>query len=155
MRIARFERATALCLGLIVGNAPAIGQMPPLPPEVAEIGACVCLRQTVDVIRGDMDGKQQALADVRARLEEATRRLEAERSRIDVNDSAAVARFRQQVEQRDALFKRSGSAVSEAGVAVERYNTRVGQYNARCANRPLDPAIVARIQPTLSCPPPY
>jgi hypothetical protein len=155
MRTARFGWVTAFGLGLIAGNAPAIGQMPPLPPEVAEVGTCICLRQTVDFLRGDMDGKQQALADVRARLEEATRRLEAERSRIDVNDSAAVARFRQQVEQRDALFKRSGASVSEAGVAVERYNARVGEYNARCTNRPLDPAIVARIQPTLSCPPPY
>jgi hypothetical protein len=155
MRTARFGWATALCLGLIAGNAPAIGQMSPLPPDVAEIGACVCLRQAVDFLRSDMDGKQQALADVRARLDEVTRRLDAERSRIDVNDQAAVARFRQQVEQRDALFKRSGASVSEAGVAVERYNARVGEYNARCTTRSLDPAIIARIQPTLSCPPPY
>ena len=148
---ARF-RWTAFGLGLFCGVAPAAAQTPPLPPELA---ACVCLKQASDFLYADMDAKQRALADVRAQLDEVTSRLEAERPRIDVNNPEAVARFRQKVEQRDALFKRAnGPATSEARAAVERYNARVNEFNARCANRPMDPALLSRVQPTLACPPP-
>lgn len=143
-----------IALGLIAGAPQAEAQVPPSPAADYAAG-CLCLTQAVDTLRQDMDAKQQALADVRARLDQATSRLEANRARVDVNNPEAVARFRQEVEQRDALFKRAnGPAVSEAASAVERYNARVGEFNARCTQRSMDPDLVARIRPTLNCPPP-
>ena len=103
-----------------------------------------------------MTAKQQALSDVRARLDRATRDLDAARSGMDVNDAAAVARFREMLAGRDELFRRaSGPAVGDAASAVERYNQRSDEYNSRCANRPMDPGIVAKSQATLACPTPY
>jgi len=70
--------------------------------------------------------------------------------------SQSVARFRQVLEQRDAAFQRSTSlATGELNGVIERYNARVSEYNARCANRPRDPVLIERAQATLSCPPPY
>ena len=102
-----------------------------------------------------MTGKQQALSDTRAQLDRATADLEAARTRMDVNDPQAVARFREMLARRDALFRRaSGDAVTDAGAAVERFNRRSEEYNAHCSNRAMDPGLVDRAQATLACPPP-
>jgi hypothetical protein len=100
-----------------------------------------------------MAAKQQGLADLRSELDRATAELEASRNGMDVNDPQAVARFRQMLDNRDALFRRaSGDAVTDAGSAVERYNRTSDEYNSRCANRPMDPGLVERAQATLACP---
>jgi hypothetical protein len=55
-----------------------------------------------------------------------------------------------------AAFQRSTSLASgDLAGAVERYNARVNEYNARCADRPRDPVLLGRVQATLSCPPSY
>jgi len=75
---------------------------------------------------------------------------------MNVNDPAAVARFRQLLEQRDAAFRRStGLVTGDLSSATSRYNARVNEYNTRCASRPRDPGLVASVQATLSCPPAY
>jgi hypothetical protein len=75
---------------------------------------------------------------------------------MDVDNPQSVARFRQLLGQRDAVFQRSTSlAAGDLAGATERYNARVNEYNARCANRPRDPVLLDRVQATLSCPPPY
>jgi multidrug resistance efflux pump len=137
-----------------------LGLLPALPVAAqalgpAEIASCLCLRRTVDALSADMAARQQALADIRAELDRATAGLEAARNSTDVNDPAAVARFRQMLEQRDALFRRAnGDAVTEAGAAVAQYNQRSEEYNARCASRPMDPGLLQRVQATLVCPGP-
>jgi hypothetical protein len=129
---------------------------PPLPPAAAEIGACVCLKEASDALGADMAAKQNALVETRRQLEQATVDLEAERARMNVENPEAVARFRQKLAQRDALFQRAnGSLHAETLTAVERYNARVNEYNARCANRPIDPVLAAQIRATMTCPPPY
>jgi hypothetical protein len=120
-----------------------------------EIGACLCLRRAVDALGAETAAKQQGLGEVRAELERVTAELEAVRTHMDVNDPQQVARFRQMLERRDALFHRaSGDSVAEAGGAVERFNQRSQEYNTRCANRPMDPGLVERAQATLACPAP-
>ena len=82
--------------------------------------------------------------------------LQTARSTMDVSNPQAVARFRELLERRDAVYKHSiGLVTGDIGAANQRYNTRVGEYNSRCANRPRDPGLVASIQATLSCPPGY
>ena len=138
--------------------ASANAQMlPPAPPEVAaEIGVCVCLREASERLGAQMSAAIQDRQRAQDELNRATADLEAERARMDVNNPQSVARFRQLVERRDDLFKQaSGRATAEAQAATQRYNARVGEYNARCANRPMDPVLMSRIRPTLTCPPPY
>lgn len=141
--------ALGLCLAFSMGAAPVAAQS--LPP--AEIAACLCLRRATDALGSEMAAKQQGLADLRSELDRATAELEASRNGMDVNDPQAVARFRQMLDNRDALFRRaSGDAVTDAGSAVERYNRTSDEYNSRCANRPMDPGLVERAQATLACP---
>jgi hypothetical protein len=156
MRSARLCRAAVLWAGVAVAAAsPAAAQVPP-SPEASEIAACLCLGQAVSALSADTAARQSSYAAVQDELTRLDAQLQSERAAMDVNNPQSVARFRQLLEQRDAVFQRSTRlATGDLAGAVERYNARVNEYNARCANRPRDPVLLGRVQATLSCPPPY
>lgn len=146
--------------------SPAVAQAPPYPPpplsgapaspEAADIAACLCLGQAVTTLNANMTAQQRSYAAARAELTRLDSQLEKARAGMNVNDPASVARFRQLLDQRDAAFRRStGLATGDLKIAIARYNARINDYNARCANRPRNPELLAQVQATLSCPPPY
>jgi hypothetical protein len=155
-------RAAMLCRAVLWGGVAAVAaassaaaQAPPGMPEAGEIAACLCLGQAVAALSADLAAQQGSYAAVRDELTRLDSQLERERAGMDVNNPQSVARFRQLLEQRDAAFRRSTSlATGDLNRATERYNYRVNEYNARCANRPRDPSLLGRVQATLSCPPP-
>ena len=133
---------------MVVPGAPA-------SPEAADIAACMCLQQAVASLGAQMAGGRQSYDQTLSELSRLDAQLERERAGIDVNDPASAARFRQLLQQRDALYRRSsGPVLTDVTTVVSRYNARVNEYNSRCADRPRNPAIVASVQATLSCPPP-
>jgi hypothetical protein len=165
-------RAVVLWAGVAAGAAssPAVAQQPLYPPpppyaavpapalsgEAGDIAACLCLRQAVDTLGADMAAKQRSRDAVNDELTRLDAEMQRARAGMDVNDPASVARFRQLLEQRDAAFRRStGLVTGDLSSVTARYNQRVNEYNARCANRPRDPGLVASVQATLSCPSPY
>jgi hypothetical protein len=172
MRSVTRVRAAVLWAGVasVAVAAPAVAQAPLYPsppplsaapapppsPEAAEIAACLCLGQAVAALSADMTAKQRSYDSVQDELTRLDVQLESARARIDVDDPQAVARFRQVLEQRDAAFRRSTNLVTgDLSSAIERYNSRVGEYNSRCANRPRNSELLGRVQATLSCPPLY
>src|SRR5438105_1574061 len=171
MRSAGWCRAAVLWAGVAAFAAvsPAVAQAPLYPPppyqavpapglsgEAADIAACLCLRQAVDTLGADMAGQQRSREAVNDELSRLDAELQSARAGMDVNDPAAVARFRQLLAQRDAAFRRStGLVTGDLSSVTARYNTRVIEYNARCASRPRDPGLLAGVQATLVCPPPY
>ena len=152
-----FARPTGLAFGLAVllTATAASAQVPPpvpLPPEPAEITACLCLQQAVAALSAEMNQRTQALDAVSRQLSDLDAQLAQARANLNVNDPNAVARYKAVLEQRDAAYRQSiGPAHADA---TARYNERVNEYNARCANRPFNSALVADIQAHLSCPPP-
>ena len=141
-------------LGLVAVLAPgtAKAQLPP-PPEVAEITACLCLQQAVSAFSATMNAKKQALDTVTGQLADLDSQLARERSTLDVNNPDAVARYKALLERRDAAYRQSiGPVHADATQSTARYNARVSEYNARCANRPFNAAIVAQMQVNLACP---
>ena len=156
MRSATRYRAAVLWTGIaaFAAASPAVAQMP--PSEAADIASCLCLRQAVDTLGGEWNARQQAYDTVRDDLARLDDQLQRARAGMDVNNPQNVAQFRQLLEQRDAAFRRSTEmATGDLAGAIERYNVRVNEYNARCANRPRYPGMLAQVQATLRCPPPY
>jgi hypothetical protein len=174
MRWSTLHRAAALGMGFAVFAAasvadaqappppyppppPAYAPAPPLPasPEASEIAACLCLWQEMDAASADLSANQRAYQAVQDELGRLDSQLQSARAGVDVNNPQSVGQFRQLLEQRDTVFQRDrGTALTALSGATERYNARANEYNARCANRPRDPALLARVQATLSCPPP-
>jgi len=130
---------------------PAMGQVPvPVGPD------CVCLRIAVDALGADLAVKRQNYDGMQAEIGQIDNQLAAERTSMDVNNPAAVARFRELLERRDTLFQQSkGAGFSELSAATDHYGARVQDYNARCAGRPMEPGLLAQAQATHACPPPY
>ena len=148
-----FERAAIMGFGIIVLLAPSVATAQ-VPPEVAEINACLCLQQAVGALSAEMNTKNQALQAVQRDLADLDAQLASERSAINVNNPDAVARYKALLERRDAAYRQSiGPAHADATQATARYNARVNDYNARCANRPFNSALVAEVQARLMCPP--
>ena len=147
--------ALGMTMGLAMALAPgAAGAQVPLPPEMAEITACLCLQQAVSALSADMNARKQALDTVTRQLADLDAQLARERSTLDVNNPDAVARYKALLERRDAAYRQSiGPVHADATQATARYNARVSEYNARCANRPFNSAIVAQVQVNLVCPP--
>ena len=148
-------RGMALGWGLLAMLAPgaARAQVPP-PPEVADIPACLCLQRAVSALSADMNAKNQALDTVTRQLSDLDAQLARDKSTINVNNPDAVARYKALLERRDGAYRQSiGPVHAEAEQATGRYNARVNEYNARCANRPFNSAIVAQMQVNLVCPP--
>jgi hypothetical protein len=148
-------RAMALSWGLLAVLAPgAATAQVPLPPEMVEISACLCLEQAVSALSAEMNGKTQALNAVTQRLSDLDSQLARDKSTINVNNPDDVARYKALLERRDAAYRQSiGPVHADAEQATARYNARVSEYNARCANRPFNSALVAQMQVNLVCPP--
>ena len=153
MRRSGIYLAVVLLAGLMAGAVVS-----PLTAQVPVPGApdCVCLRIAVDALGADLAAKRQAYDGMQGEIGQIDSQMQAERSRMDVNSPEAIARFRQLLERRDALFRQSsGPVFGELSAATDRYGARVQEYNARCAGRPMDPALLAQAQATRACPPPY
>jgi hypothetical protein len=140
-----------LAAGLVtsVVAVPARAQMPvPVGPD------CLCLRVAVDALSQDLAAKHQAYDALQNEIGQIDNQLASERTTMDVNNPAAVARFRQLLERRDSLFQQStGPGFGALSAATDRYGARVQEYNSRCAGRPMDPGLLA--QAARTCPPPY
>lgn len=151
----RFARPFALgpMIGLAVAAVtfPATAQVPvPVGPE------CVCLRIAVDALGADLAARRQSYDGMQAEIGQIDNQLAAERNTMDVNNPAAVARFRQLLERRDMLFQQSsGPGFSALSAATDRYGARVQEWNTRCAGRPMDPGVLAQARATGACLPPY
>jgi hypothetical protein len=152
MRRVGFRHATVVGFGIlafcVVGAARA-----QIPYEPAEINACVCLQLASAALAADKDAKSQRLAAANQQLADLDAQLAAARSRIDVNNPDAVARYKALLEQRDAAYGQISPAQSQAAAAVARYNATVDEHNRRCAGRPFSSDLVAQIQAHPNCPP--
>jgi len=150
----------AAIIGALLGLASFAGQaeaqVPPPSPEASEIATCLCMEQQMGVLRSESTQRQASYDSLRNELGQMDADLARQRSSMDVNNPEAVARFRALLERRDALYRRSvGQVAGDATAAAGRYNRKVDEYNARCANVPRNPELLARVQSTLSCPPMY
>ncbi len=134
---------------------PPLAVAPPPPsPESAEIAACLCLKQSVDELGASTAASRRSDDEMRGELGRLDAQLARERASMDVNNPQSVARFRQMLDQRDAVFRRSsGPVAADLGGSVERYNAASNEYNARCANRPRNPVLLGQVQASLTCPP--
>jgi hypothetical protein len=152
MRWIGSRHATVLGFGILAFCA-AGGAKAQIPYEPAEINACVCLQLASAALAADKDAKSQTLAATSQRLADLDAQLASARSRIDVNNPDAVARYKALLQQRDAAYGQIGPAQSAAAAAVARYNATVDEHNRRCAGRPFNSELVAQIQAHPNCPP--
>lgn len=147
-------RAAALGVGIIVlaVSGAAHAQM---SPEAAEIGRCVCMQREVSRLGAEMAAKRAALHRLDQRVAALDARLRAARRSLDVNDPAAVERYKALLAERDAAWRRSVGVVWRAAdEAVARYDAVVQEYNGSCAHRLFNSVLLHQMEATMTCPAP-
>lgn len=123
--------------------------------QPADIRACLCLQQSVTVLNGDVARQRQAHEQQRQQLDALDAEVNAQRSRIDVNNFDQVQAFKQLIERRDkAAADFAGPVTARYADAVARYNAAVNQFNGTCAGKAYDQAALGQAQAGLSCPVP-
>jgi len=166
LRLGRLA-AAFVALAVVAAASAASAQAPylayPAPPaplpsgplsDVAQVASCLCLHQEVGALSAELTTRQQAYDAARNEVAALDTQLQQARGSVDVNNPQSVAQFRELLARRDAAFRRQRGAIfTDLSATTERYNARVGEYNAQCT-RPMSPEVVARAQATLSCPPP-
>jgi hypothetical protein len=147
-------RAAALGAGIafLAASGAAHAQM---PSEAAEIGRCLCMHREISRLSAEMTEKMAALRRLDRRVAALAARLRAERRTLDVNDPAAVERYKALLAEHDSARRRSVGVVWKAAdEAVRRYDAVVREYNGDCAHRLYNSVLLARIRATLTCPAP-
>jgi hypothetical protein len=153
--------ATLSAVLVLAAMGPAARAQAPLPPpgavpEASDIAACLCLGRSVNALNAEMSRQRAAYDANQAELTRLDGQLQSVRAALDVNNPEAVAEFRALLARRDAAFRRGTSlAAGDLTSLTQHYNTSVGEYNARCANRPRDPVVLRNVEATLVCPPAY
>lgn len=128
---------SGLVLSVVVGLAavPGWAQVPPGPDL-----SCLCLQQSVNDTRTDLQAKQAELNGAQAQLGDIDNQLAAARAQMDVNNPQSVAAFRQLLARRDTTFRQTnGDLIAATQAATAAYNQAVAAYNNQCAGRPLPP----------------
>jgi hypothetical protein len=158
MRFITLGAALRICVAVALSGiamAPATAQVPGTPPtpEVADIAACLCLQRSVDALGAARTDRERAYDTSRREVADLDAQLQSARMSLNVDNPTAVAQFRQLLERRDAAYRQSsGPLFNQYQDAVALYNGRVGEYNARCADRPRSPVLLSQVQATLVCP---
>jgi uncharacterized protein (DUF885 family) len=146
--------AAAALLCAAIAQAGAQVPVPPPSPEAADIAACLCLQRAVDAVGAARMAGEQAYEASRQEVASLDAQLQSARMSLNVDNPEAVAQFRQLLDRRDAVYRRSsGILFNQYQEAATVYNQRVGEYNARCADRPRNPVLLSQVQATLVCPP--
>lgn len=123
--------------------------------QAGDIRACLCLQQSVTALDGEVARQRQAHEQQRQQVEALDAEVNAQRSRIDVNNFDQVQAFKHLLEQRDkAAADFAGPVTASYADAVARYNAAVNRFNGSCAGKAYDQAVLAQVQAGLSCPVP-
>lgn len=158
MRFLTLGAAMRMCAAVALSCAaiaPANAQVPvPPPSEAADLAACLCLQRAIPALETAMVQRRGAYEASRQEVANLDAQLQSGRATLNVDSPEAVAQFRQLLERRDAAFRRSsGTLFIEYSNAVQAYNERISEFNARCADRPRNPVLLNQVQATLVCPP--
>ncbi len=157
MRFLTLGTALRICAAAMLAHvaiAPAAAQMPVPPSEAADIAACLCLQRAIPAVESAMVQRRGAYEASRRDVANLDAQLQSARTTLNVDNPEAVAQFRQLLDRRDAAFRQSsGPLFVEYSNAVQLYNDRINEFNARCAGRPRNPVLLNQVQATLVCPP--
>jgi len=139
--------AIAVALGAAGTQAQIVLRSP------RDIAVCLCQDQTVSNLRDEMELQKQVYETSKSEYDALAAEAERQYAELNINDSDAIAAYRQLLERRDvaeANFKLEAAPTYAAVVA--RYNQAVQSYNATCSGKAYDPDALAAAQNGLYCP---
>ena len=142
----------AVALGLLScgGIAPAAAQVVNDPNTIR---SCLCEQQLVLGLQEGVSSRRQALESSQRSQASLANQVDTRRAQINVYDHGELDAFKQLLQQRDAAIGATADATRTYDDAAEGYNQAVAAYNANCAGRSYDDAVLRQVQAApLACP---
>ena len=149
LRLAPVALVFAAAIGL--GGRPAAAQALTLE----ETRVCLCKEQQIQLLRQELELRDQARLAAETRLADFDRQLEQRYNAVDTDSELSVEQYKYIWEQRWALQSSLQRDLRPAyNDTVARLNAVVADYNAACANRTIIKGLADQVRPTLQCPAP-
>ncbi len=130
-------RLIGLCAGFAAAAAQA--QYPAVQPAAEEVAAaqrCLCLEQSVQDSRFELDVRNGLFQRSQDDTQALEREVESRRPKVDVNDRAQIDAFRDLLDRAAAARTNYEQvAVPDQQRAVARHNAAVGALNAACSGK--------------------
>jgi hypothetical protein len=142
----------AVALGLLSCGAiaPAAAQVVNDPNTIR---SCLCEQQLVLGLQEGVSSRRQALESSQRSQASLANQVDTRRAQINVYDHGELDAFKQLLQQRDAAIGATADATRTYDDAAEGYNQAVAAYNANCAGRSYDDAVLRQVQAApLACP---
>lgn len=149
----RFYGVTGGALMIALAVAPVTHATEVLHAPDA-VRACLCRNQSVTELKAALDSEQQQYSEQKQALDKLEQQASA--AKQNLNDESYTSRqaLAQLLNERDAARDRFAQSVTPRyNQAVTRYNAAVQSFNDDCAGKAYDPATVAKVRPSLACPP--
>lgn len=143
--------ALALTAALAFSDRPAAAQA----LSLEETRACLCKEQQIQLLRQDLQVREQALTAAETRLGDLDRELAQRYATVDTDSELSVEQYKYLWEQRWALQSSLQRDLRPAyNENARRLNAVVADYNAACANRTIIKGLADQVRPGLQCPAP-
>jgi hypothetical protein len=146
-----FVGALMLAATAAGGRASAQEPMATSPSAVAE---CLCAQQGVSIIGRELRAERRRYDASRDAEHSLDNQMRTSRGNVDVNNRGDIEAYKALIERHEEARHAFNAETGRYSAAVAAYNRAVAHNNAACTGRLFDPAEVASIRATLSCPRP-
>jgi hypothetical protein len=155
-------RGGGLVGAFLLAAGSAAAQSPPAAPPLQTLGPaltspydislCLCLQRDIASRQTALTERRNTYDHLAGEIHDARVAIARDRPHVDVNDADAIARFKQRLDELDAMTAEQDSVMLPAyQAAVTTYNQRVAQYTERCSGRALEAGPTAEVQSNLVC----
>ena len=140
-------------LALFAQPARAQSEGPAL--TVDQIRACICEKETIGLLRGQLADSQSAYDDRNAQIRQLTQKIDQMQETADPADASAQDQLSELMDLRARVEQQlNENALPKLEQSTRDLNNEVADYNSKCANRPMYDADQAAAHTNLVCPKP-
>ncbi|HZS82508.1 MAG TPA: hypothetical protein VFA50_06535 [Stellaceae bacterium] len=148
----RLAAGLAAALAMVLAARGAAAQEDVLHSPEA-IRSCLCMQEAITRQSTALGARQRSYDEKRRQLDALDAEVAAARPRVDIKSPASIDAFKQLLARRDAAAQTlAAEATPQYQALVERYNTRVADFNQNCASKSYDAAVLGQVRQSLACP---
>jgi chromosome segregation ATPase len=145
-----------LAAGLLVLSVDAArAQSTSQPLSVDQIRACMCERQTIELLRQRLADSQSAYDDRNRQIQHLSQQIDQMQATMDPADASAQDQLSELMDLRARVEQKLNEEdLPKLQRSTRAFNSEVADYNGKCVNRPMYEADQKQAMQNLVCPKP-
>jgi hypothetical protein len=140
---------------LVLFMEPARAQSTGQPLTVDQVRACMCERQTIELLRQELADSQAAYDDRNHQIQRLSQQIDQMQATMDPSDASAQDQLNELMDLRARVEQQlNENALPRLQKSTRNFNNEVADYNGKCVNRPMYEADQTAARQNLVCPKP-